>query len=143
MWRFKVLEFVKWFVAITISLVLFFAVAFLNATAFPLIGVKEYYLYSPSSQAQIKREVGILDLPFLRGESVRVTCQTDGVLEVVLAQYSASIVKVEEFCDGVSYYCYSPKLKKGIVIDGVMINLQIAVRGEEVVMGTPIIFGGY
>ena len=143
MWRFKAVELVKWFVAITLSLVLFSAITLLSATAFPFDGDKEYYLYSPSSQAQIKSEVSILEMPFIRGESVRLTCQADVVLETVLSKYSASVVKVEEFCDGVSYYCYSPKLKKGIVIDGVMINLQIAVKDESVVMGTPIIFGGY
>ena len=143
MWFFKAVEFVKWLVALILSAVVFLSIAILNATAFPLKGEKEYYLYTSSSQAEIKSDVSILELSFVCGKSVRINNATDGVLEDVLIRYSARVVKVEEFAGGVSYYCYSPKLKKGIVIDGVAVNLQIAVKGESVVLGTPIIFGGY
>lgn len=142
MWVFRAVEFVKWLGSLLLSVVVFLSVTILSATAFPLEGEKEYYLYASSSQAVIKSDVSILDLPFVHGESVRIN-SADGVLEDVLIKYSARVVRVEEFAGGVSYYCYSPKLKKGIVIEGVAINLQIAVKGESVVLGTPIIFGGY
>lgn len=143
MWIFRAWEFLKWLVAVLLSTVTFFCVAFLNATAFPFEGEKQYYLYNESSQAQIKREISLLELPFVRGESITISCLDEEILERLLERYSASVVKVENFSDGVSYYCYSPKLKKGIVLDGVVVNLQIAVKGERVALGTPIIFGGY
>ncbi len=142
MWFFRAVEFVKWLGSLLLAFVVFLSIAVLSASAFPLEGKKEYYLYTSSSQAVIKSDVSILDLPFVRGESVRIN-SADGVLEDVFIKYSARIVRVEEFAGGVSYYCYSPKVKKGIVIEGVAINLQIAVKGESLVLGTPIIFGGY
>ncbi len=143
MWFFKILEFLKWLIALTLSAATFFAIAFLNTTAFPFEGGKEYYLYTPSSQSQIKKQVSVLDLPFIRGESVTIESASNELLEELLTKYGATVVKVEEFLDGVSYYCYSPKLKGGLVIDGRMVNLQVAVKGERTVLGTPIIFGGY
>ena len=142
MWFFRAVEFVKWLGSLLLAFVVFLSIVVLKASAIPFEGKKEYYLYTSSSQAVIKSDVSILDLPFVRGESVRIN-SADGVLEDVFIKYSARIVKVEEFAGGVSYYCYSPKLKKGIVIEGVAINLQIAVKGESLVLGTPIIFGGY
>ena len=143
MWFFKVLEFLKWLIALVICAVVFFAIAVLNTTAFAFEGEKEYYLYTPSSQAQIKKEVAIFELPFLRGESVRINGASNEILEETLARYGATVVKVEECSGGVSYYCYSSKLKGGLVIDGMTVNLQIAMKGKTTVLGTPIIFGGY
>ena len=143
MWFFKVLEFLKWLIALVICAVVFFAIAVLNTTAFAFEGEKEYYLYTPSSQAQIKKEVAIFELPFLRGESVRINGASNEILEETLGRYNATVVKVEECSGGVSYYCYSSKLKGGLVIDGMTVNLQIAMKGKTTVLGTPIIFGGY
>ena len=143
MWRFKALEFLKWLIAFIFSTAVFFAVGFLNVTAFPFEGDKEYYLYSPSSQAQIKKSVNLLEVPFIRGESVTINHSSKELLEKVLADYDAKIVKVEKFDGGVSYYCYSCKLKDGIVLDGEFVNLQVAIKKESTVIGTPIIFGGY
>lgn len=143
MWIFKTVEFLKWLIALTVAVVLFFAVAFLNVTAFPFEGDKEYYLYDASSQARVKQAVTAIEIPFIRGERVELDYESGEILEQILERYTASVVKVEENAGVVSYYCYSPKLKRGIVIDGAVVNLQIAVKAESMVLGTPIIFGGY
>ena len=131
-------------VATLICLGVFCAVCALNYSAFPLYGGKEYYLYSASSGAEITREVSLADLPFLKGERACVET-TDGnrVLEETLARYNAEILRTETGEFGVSYYCYSPKLKNGLILEGKTINLHIVVKTGEVLLGTPIIFGGY
>ena len=145
MWIFKTIDFLKWLIALILSVALFLAVSFLNATAFPFKGEKEYYLYSVSSQAQIKQAINPLEIPFICGESISIPNPSNEFLDGVLTRYRASIVKVEESEESgvVSYYCYSPKLKRGILIDGVFVNLHVVVKVECVVLGSPIIFGGY
>ena len=140
---FRIIDYFKWLTALILSAVLFFPIALLNLTAFPFEGEKEYYLYSPSSNAQIKKDVSLSDLPFIRGERVTLSNLSSEDLAPILARYSADVIKEEEFLGGVSYYCYSPQLKGGIVIGGEVVNLQIAIKGDSVVLGTPIIFGGY
>ena len=91
----------------------------------------------------------VFDLPFVRGESVRLDCdgqseqEKESFVAELLERYEAKLLKTEEFSDGVSYYCYSDKLKQGIVIDGVTVNLHLVVKQKEIALGTPIIFGGY
>lgn len=120
-----------------------------TVTAFPFEGQKEYYLYSPSSQSVIKSSLTLSDLPFLRGESIwldregKSTLECEALVAELLAQYEAEVLKKEEFADGVSYYCYSEKLKKGIILDGVTVNLHLVVKENCIALGTPVIFGGY
>ena len=140
---FRIMDYFKWLSALILSVVLFFPIALLNLTAFPFEGDKEYYLYTPSSNAQIKNDVNLSDLPFIRGERVILSNLSSEDLASILARYSANVIKEEEFLGGVSYYCYSPKLEGGIMIDGEVVNLQIAIKKDSVVLGTPIIFGGY
>ena len=63
----------------------------------------------------------------------------------MLSRYDAEIVFTEKFDEagGISYYCYSPKLKKPILLDGKFVNLHVVVKSEDIVLGSPIVFGGY
>ena len=107
-------------------------------------GVRTYYLYSVSSLAGQVQAVKIWDLPFVTGESVQLSV-ADGqaFLEKTLLEYSATTLFVEESGGVVSYYCYSQLLPNRIALNGVMVNLHIALSGESAVVGTPIIFGGF
>ena len=50
----------------------------------------------------------------------------------------------EESLDDVkSIYFYSKSLSKFEIIKGEKVNLQIAISKDEIVIGTPIIYGGY
>lgn len=136
-------------VAFVLSAVVFLFVAVLNTSAFPFEVKKEYYLSSASSQAVIVNDLSIFELPFVRGESIRIDCTGESVQERetlvqdLLAKYKANVLKIEIYADGASYYCYSAKLKQGISLDGKTVNLHVVVKNGEVILGTPIIFGGY
>ncbi len=109
-------------------------------------GERTYYLHSASSWASCKSELDLLDLPFVKGESVSVTV-ADGVnfAQGIIQTYEAEVLFVEETADAVSYYCFSPNISNCISLNGRAVNLHIAVavQRESVVVGTPIIFGGF
>ncbi len=144
MWAYKVVGWLKFVFAFSVALCVFACVCAFNLSAFPFEEDKEYYLYSASSQAKIVDAVKISDLPYIKGERVRVqTREGEGFLQAALEKYAATILKTENFDDGVCYYCYSPKLKNQMLLDGKVVNLHIVVKKSEVVMGTPIVFGGF
>ena len=146
---FSVWNFLKTIFAFAVSVVLFLSIVLLSATAFPFVGQKEYYLSSATSQCLIKPCLILTDLPFLRGESIRVTLDDEtansqqAYLNELLEVYKATILKVETFEDSVSYYCYSARFRQGVSLDGVTVNLHIVVKDREMVVGTPLVFGGY
>ena len=146
---FSVGSFFKTIFSVLLSAILFLFMAMLTVTAFPFEGEKEYYLSSASSQSLIKSNLVMTDLPLLRGESARVAVECESAqseqayFNEILAKYKASVLKVERFEDGTSYYCYSAKLKRGVNLDGVTVNLHVVIKANEIALGTPIIFGGY
>ena len=140
MWFYRLTVFFKFLGGFCVSLVVVAGVFLFNFSAFPNEKKTEYYLYSSSSQAKIVREISLNDLLFLKGERAETTETEVGVL---LERYGASVVFLEEFADGVSYYCYSPTLKTPLLIDGKFINLQIVVKKSGVLLGSPVVFGGY
>ena len=107
-----------------------------------LSGERQFYLYSPSSQATIKSRLSPLDCFFVRGESVRLSVGEDGVEEIVDG-LQAEVLFIERVDDIVSYYAYSKILGGGILVNGKKINLHIAVGKGRCTVGTPIIFGGF
>ena len=108
---------------------------------------REYYLYSPSSQAQMKTEIAFAELPFVKGESVRFSFSSEkdaaAFVEKLLSAKRATLRFTEFAADTLSYYCYTPQGGAGITLRGQSVNLHIARRGEVVCVGVPIIFGGY
>lgn len=49
-----------------------------------------------------------------------------------------------EFTDGEKiFYCRSPKLPKSVYVCGKKINLAVAVRGDFVTAGSPLLKGSY
>ena len=110
-----------------------------------LTGERTFYLHSKSSQGLMKTELGVLDLPYRTGESVRYALTISGESEAarVLQTYGAELLWTEEACGVTSYYALSPRLGAGIWVNGRLVNLHIAVGGEQCVVGTPIIFGGF
>ena len=107
----------------------------------------EYYLYSPSSQAEIKTELALSDLPYVKGKSATFRFSS----ELEAAQFVDKLLKAKrvmyhftEFTGGtLSYYGYTPQGGAGIDLYGKTVNLHIARRGVSVCVGEPIIFGGY
>ena len=107
----------------------------------------EYYLYSPSSQAEIKAELAFSDLPYVKGKSATFRFSS----ELQAAQFVEELLNANrvthhftEFAGGtLSYYCYTPQGGAGIALYGKTVNLHVARRGVSVCVGEPIIFGGY
>ncbi len=108
-----------------------------------LSGERSFYLSSPSSQAEIREEVIYLDFCKLQGQSVAFTGAPEESAEEIIAAYGAEVVFIEEACGVKSYYCVSPRFSRGILLGGRFVNLHIAVEGERLAVGSPIIFGGF
>ena len=123
-----------------------------GANALPLsslAGEHTYYTYSPSSQAQIQTQLFGADALHLQGESVQVSLTAQqkrnlpAYADSVLKQFSATLVLVEQTGDVTSYYAYSPKLGREMLLQGKQVNLHIAFSLDRCTVGTPLIFGGF
>ncbi|MBQ8658469.1 MAG: YwmB family TATA-box binding protein [Clostridia bacterium] len=110
-------------------------------------GKRTYYLYSASSQAEIRETVALVELAFVEGESVEysIVAEADGeqIAREILKELGGELLFTEEACGVTSYYAYAPELYEGIKVKGVRVNLQIAVKKGGVAVGSPMIFGGY
>lgn len=108
---------------------------------------REYYLYSPSSQAKIVKRVGFADCFFLTGERSDFLFSSEreasGYVFELLDEQNATVVFEEEIMGARSIYAYAPNCGNGILLSGKRVNLHLVVKGDCVCVGTPIVFGGY
>ena len=142
-------------VVLAVLFCLFFAVGVKSAvvTRFADIeGERVYFLDSASSQGLRKTTLSLTDLTRVKGECVFTEISTfDGGMSLtkeelaqnIAARYGAEILFQEEVCGVVSYYAYTTRWQDGLYINGVKINLHIAVGEECLAVGTPIIFDGF
>ena len=139
-------------VALAVIFCLFFAVG-VKATAVTRLadisGKRVYFLDSPSSQGLRKERLTIRDLTRVKGECVFTEISAYGggryltkeeIACEIAARYGAEILFTEETDGVVSYYAYTQKWQDGLYINGLKINLHIAVGEERLAVGTPIIF---
>lgn len=111
-----------------------------------------YTLYSASSCGVFTKTFDFSELLSVRGEAaayeMRGTDETlmrEAALSEILEEFSAS-VRFKERAEGVtSYYCYSAKIGSARAenLGGEMINLHVALRKDEAIVGVPLIFCGY
>ncbi len=108
---------------------------------------REYYLYSPSSQAAVRTETAFGESVYIQGEKSTFLFQTledAGRYAVNLLKAQRAQVYFEEDIAGArSIYAYSQRLGGGVRVGGVLVNLHIVISGEFVQVGTPMIFGAY
>ena len=76
----------------------------------------------------------------VRGESA--VFQGDRA-EDLLRAYRARVLFIEKAADTVSYYCHSPLLGEGLLLNGEEVNLHIAAGRGQTAAGTPLLFGGF
>ncbi len=82
-------------------------------------------------------------LPFNNFDGVSISFENDYDHETFLEKSGAKLLFIEDL-DGVkNYYYYSKRLPKCEVVNQKKVNIQIAISNEKVVIGTPIIYGGY
>ena len=129
------------FLACAIALAVGLCVRFVRVSPLAsLAGAHTYYLDSASSQSLVKTRLSFSDIFRVRGESV-VTAERD--LESIANRFQATLVAVEETDGAVSYYYVVEAWQYGISLNGKRVNLHIAVGNDRVVVGTPVIFGGF
>ena len=76
----------------------------------------------------------------VRGESA--VFQGDRA-EELLEAYRARVLFIEKAAGTVSYYCHSPLLGEGLLLNGKRVNLHIAAGRGQTAAGTPLLFGGF
>ena len=141
-------------VAIAVLFCLFFAVGVkaVSVTRFAGIeGKRIYFLDSASSQGLRKESLSVADLTRVKGECVftEISAYEGGryltneeIAEEIALCYGAEILFTEEADGVVFYYAYTARWQDGLYINGVKINLHIAVGKVNLAVGTPIIFDG-
>lgn len=137
----------KMLVATVLALAFGLGVFWHNTSSLSVLeGERTYYLYSPSSQAQMKDALTFTDAFFLTGESVRFSVAAEdkeNLVEEIAELFRAELVAKESVSGVTSYYLYSTNLRGGVRVQGRKVNLHIAVSGDSCAVGTPIIFGGF
>ncbi len=150
-------NFIKTLLALVLAIgVLFFMWAMQGSRFSDVGGERVFYLKSASSQGLRTEKWTLRDLPYIRGESVCVDFDKDMPVmlterdahdwaEKILQKYNAKLLFTENVAGIISYYAYTPRYFDGIMLNGVKINLHIAVclETKTCVMGSPIIFDGY
>ena len=108
---------------------------------------REYYTYSASSQAKIVKELSFADYFFLKGECYTLCFSSQADAEeyvlCLLREKGAQTVFEEEVSGVHSIYAYTDGGGRGVLLFGGRVNLHLAIRGAQVQVGAPIIFGGY
>ena len=142
-------------VALAVLFCLFFAVGVkaVSVTRFADIeGKRIYFLDSASSQGLRKESLSVVDLTRIKGECVftEISAYDGGryltneeIAEEIAYRYGAEILFMEEADGVVSYYAYTARWQDGLYINGVKINLHIAVGKVNLAVGAPIIFDGF
>ena len=109
-------------------------------------GERTFYLHSASSQGWQTKMLRVWELDKVRGESVRFDREgreAKSLINEAIKRYGASVVFFENAGGVVSVYAYTDKWDNALCVNGVLVNLHIAVSKEECVLGSPIIFGGF
>lgn len=127
----------------TALLTMVFLFVLLHAPAFERGKDYKFYFGANSSAQALSSDCPALDKLFLgnvKGESVRYEGDRYFLLK---EKYRAEVQFIEEVCGITNYYMYSPCFRETVALSGHAVNLHIAVSGEETVIGTPLIFGGF
>jgi hypothetical protein len=110
----------------------------------------DYYIFyggNESSSAHMVSAEGInalkvkATIKHLSGESA--TYLNQNLKEKIIQDFNAEIMFTETIANIKNYYAYTEKIENYIVLNGIKINLHIAVSQDKTTVGSPIIFGGY
>ena len=108
---------------------------------------REYYLFSPSSQAAIQAEVELCDCFSITGEKAVFVFETEEAADryamKLLKTQGATVVFEEAVAGARCIYAQAKRMGAGVRIGGAYIHLHIVISGKRVQVGTPIVFGGY
>lgn len=82
------------------------------------------------------------NLPNAVGYSKRFKGDYDDLLNEA-RKHNARIIASEEIGGAFIYYGISDSLGKTVNVDGKIVNIQLAIRGSVITVGTPLIMGSY
>lgn len=144
-------RFWKTFGGILLCAVVLFSVAWLKNPCGQRVGAmledREYYLYSPSSQAQIVEKTQGNECFFITGEKLVLSFTNEQEATAYMEnRLRAARVRIvaEEWVDGTrSVYAYEIGGASGARLFGEKVNLHLVQKGAFVQVGTPIVFGSY
>ncbi len=77
------------------------------------------------------------------GESVRIRNYTNQTLNAIMQNYQNKIIKQEVIDNIEIFYCYDSSLERCVYFSNSKINVQIAVKDNEINIGYPLILNGY
>lgn len=109
-------------------------------------GGESYSFYCGTSSADC-RVITATDRAALKKLTLKSVCGESAVYSSLdpiafISEFDGEIVFTEEVAGITNYYCKA-NLPYSVIIDGEEINLHVCVREDSVMVGTPIIFGGY
>ena len=121
-----------------------------------------YFFYTSSVQKQISNEVHISNGNFeivscnandacilktkltdILGESVRICNASTEQKFKTLDMYKNKIEKFESFDGYDIYYCYDSSLSRYINLEDKKVNIQIAIKNNQIDIGYPLILNGF
>ena len=100
-----------------------------------------YSVNGKSSGEFLKGEIALDKLFFIDGVSVKLSSDFD--IKNKLNHLKTNTVHY--FCDGEieNYYFFSNKINNFEIINGKKVNIHVAIKGDSLVVGSPIIYYGY
>ena len=82
-------------------------------------------------------------LPKIYGESIRISNYSSGTLNLILNKYGNNVVEEQYIGEYKILLCYDSLLPEFINIDDNMVNIQIAIKNDEINIGYPLILNGF
>ncbi len=145
-WKLK--EFLRSCFAVMVILLCGAVLLLANVSRFPFLsGERVFYLNSASSQGLRSQKIELSQIFDAKGESVCISVsdetQAQAVVAEVFDRLRAEVLLTERACGVTSYYGYTAEFADGIYIEGMKINLHVAVCGNRLIVGSPIIFDGF
>jgi len=93
---------------------------------------------------QVESQLKNVDIPIFNNSDVYQRFDVQGVsVQEAILKMRARIIYTQDLQDMKIYYCYSPLIKKSVTLKGKTINLMIADRSQDLVIGSPLIKGSY
>ncbi len=100
----------------------------------PMTNMTAYRTYD--EQAQMPSDARVLGVS-------KYYASADMSLDTVIETMRASIVGIAPIEQGNVYTCHTNRLRDSVSIDGNKVNVQIACVAGRIVVGTPMLLGGY
>lgn len=115
----------------------------LNVPLFAQGSAYTFYLGASSSSLAVVTRTPVLTKLLLGETAGESTVYEGNCYEELKERYRAELLFSEEACGTVNYYLYSPVLGGGVMLDGYLVNLHVAVSERGTAAGSPLIFGGF